>query len=92
MWIRNSWRTLSAVLALGLALASAPALAAKTTKPVKPVLVTSSSTGEAKTARLALIKQHNLTLSRSTAKPGKMVGTTARPMSRTIAPKRILPK
>jgi len=80
------------VLALGLALASVPAFAAKTTKPTKPLLVTSSSTGEAKTARQALVKQHNLTLSRSTAKPGKMVGTTARPMSKTIVPKRILPK
>jgi hypothetical protein len=92
MWFRNPWGTLPAALVLGLALASGPALAAKTTKPTKPLLVTSSSTGEAKTARQALIKQHNLTLSRSTPKPGKMVGTTARPMSRTIAPKRILPK
>jgi hypothetical protein len=92
MWFGNPWRMLPAVLALGLALASGPALAAKTPKPTKPLLVTSSSTGEAKTARLALVKQHNLTLSRGTAKPGKMVGTTARPVSRTIVPKRILPK
>jgi hypothetical protein len=88
----NAWRVLAAVLALGLAVASGPAVAAKTTKPTKPILVTSSSTGEAKTARQVLVKQHNLTLSRSTAKPGKMVGTTARPMSRTIVTKRNLTK
>jgi hypothetical protein len=88
----NPWRVLLALLALGLALASGPAIAAKTTKPSKPVLVTSSSTGEAKTARLALVKQHNLALSRGTAKPGKMVGTSARPMSRTIVTKRNLTK
>jgi hypothetical protein len=88
----NPWRVLSVALALGLALASGAAVAAKTTKPTKPILVTSASTGEAKTARQALVKQHNLTLSRSTAKPGKMVGTTARPMSRTIVTKRNLTK
>jgi hypothetical protein len=92
MWLQNPWRTLPALLALGLALASGPAIAAKTTKPTNPKLVTSASTGEAKTARQALVKQHNLTLSRSAAKPGKMIGTTARPASRTIVPKRILPK
>jgi hypothetical protein len=88
----NPWRMLPAVLALGLALASGPAVAAKTIKPTKPTLVTSASTGEAKTARQSLVKQHNLTLSRSTPKPGKMVGTTARPVARTILTKRNLTK
>ena len=87
----NPWRVFSVALALGLALASGPVIAAKT-KPTKPTLVTSSSTGEAKTARLALVKQHNLTLSRSTPKPGKMVGTTARPAAKTILTKRNLTK
>jgi hypothetical protein len=88
----NTWRALSVVLMLGLALASVPAIAAKTTKPTKPTLVTSASTGEAKTARQSLVKQHNLAISRANVHPGKMVGTSARPPSRTIVPKRILPK
>jgi hypothetical protein len=88
----NPWRVLSVVLALGLALACGPAIAAKTTKPTNPKLVTPASTGEAKTARQALLKQRNLTVSRTTPHPGKIVGATTRPPPKTIVTKRFLPK
>jgi hypothetical protein len=81
-------RAAALMTALVLALALGPALAA----PKHPTLVQPSSTGPAKTARQALLKQRTLTLPRVVPKPGKVVGgSTTRP-PRTIVTKRFLPK
>ena len=80
---------LSVLLAPGLALASGPSVA---TKPIRPTLVQSASSGQAKTARQALLKQHTLNISRTTPHPGKIVGTAARPPSKTIVTKRFITK
>jgi hypothetical protein len=84
-------RALALIPVLALALALAPALAAakhpKLAQPVQP-----SSTGAAKTARQALVKQRTLTVPRTVPKPGKIVGgSTTRP-PKTIVTKRFLPK
>jgi hypothetical protein len=76
---------------LVLALALAPALAAAKhptlVKPVQP-----SSTGAAKTARQALLKQRTLSVPHVLPKPGKIVGGTTTPAPKTIVTKRFLPK
>ena len=77
--------------ALVLTLALAPALAAPKhptlVKPVQP-----SSTGAAKTARQALLKERTKTVPRVVPKPGKIVGGTTTPPPKTIVTKRFLPK
>jgi hypothetical protein len=77
--------------ALVLTLALAPALAAPKhptlVKPVQP-----SSTGAAKTARQALLKERTKSVPRTVPKPGKIVGGTTTPPPKTIVTKRFLPK
>jgi hypothetical protein len=84
-------RALGLTPVLVLALVLAPALAA----PKHPTLVQPvqpSSTGPAKTARQALLKQRTLSLTRTVPKPGKVVGGTTTPPPKTIVKKRFLPK
>jgi hypothetical protein len=57
-----------------------------------PTLVQPSSTGEAKAARQALVKQHLLAVPRTLRRPGKTVGGTTTPPPKTIVTKRFLPK
>ena len=86
-----SARAPALMTALVLALALAPALAA----PKHPTLVQPvqpSSTGPAKTARQALLKQRTLTVPHVVPKPGKIVGGTTTPHPKTIVTKRFLPK
>jgi hypothetical protein len=84
-------RALGIIPALALALALAPAMAAPkhptVVQPVQP-----SSTGSAKTARQALLKQRTKTVPRTLPKPGKIVGGTTTPPPKTIVTKRFLPK
>jgi hypothetical protein len=84
-------RALGLIPVLVLALALAPAVAA----PKHPTLVQPvqpSSTGPAKTARQALLKQRTLTVPHVVPKPGKIVGGTTTPRPKTIVTKRFLPK
>jgi hypothetical protein len=84
-------RALGLIPVLVLALALAPGMAA----PKHPTLVQPvqpSSTGPAKTARQALLKQRTLSVPRTVPKPGKIVGGTTTPPPKTIVTKRFLPK
>jgi hypothetical protein len=85
---RPAERALALIPVLALALAPAPALAA----PKHPTLVQPASTGQAKAARQALLKQHTLTVPRVAPKPGKTVGGTTTSPPKTIVTKRFLPK
>jgi hypothetical protein len=78
------------MLLMALLLASPPGRVLAANK--QPTLVQPSSTGEAKAARQALLKQHALDVPRTVPRPGKTVGgTTTRP-PKTIVTKRFLPK
>jgi hypothetical protein len=81
----------SALMLLVALLLASPAgrvLAANT----HPTLVQPSSTGEAKAARQALLKQRALAVPRTAHRPGKTVGGTTTPPPKTIVTKRFLPK
>jgi hypothetical protein len=88
---RLTARAPALMTALVLTLALGPALAAPKhptlVKPVQP-----SSTGAAKTARQALLKQRTQSVPRVVPKPGKIVGGTTTPTPKTIVTKRFLPK
>ena len=79
------------LLAALLALPAGSALAANTLPGSHAKLVQPSSTGDAKAARQALVKQHMQTVATPVQHPGKIVGGNRLPHARTIVTKRILP-
>ena len=76
------------VLALLLALPLGGALAAQP----QATLVQPSSSGQAKAARQALLKQRAVAVPLTHHHPGKTVGGTRTPPAKTIVTKRFLPK
>jgi hypothetical protein len=77
-----------AALVIMLGLPAGQAVAAKP----RATLVQPSSTGEAKIARQALLKQRAAVIAQRKPNPGKTVGGTTTPLPKTIVTKRILPK
>jgi hypothetical protein len=78
-------------LAAALALIMLPTGEAIAAKP-RATLVQPSSTGEAKIARQAVLKQRAAVIAQRKPNPGKTVGGATTPLPKTIVTKRILPK
>ena len=80
-----------ACLAAALALIMLPTGEAIAAKP-RATLVQPSSTGEAKTARQAVLTERKTVVGVRKPHPGKTVGGTTTPPPKTIVTKRFLPK
>ena len=86
--LRPARAMMSLLAGLLLGLPAAQLLAATT----HPALVQPAASGEAKTARKAVLKQRTATVPGLVRHPGKTVGGTGTALPKTVMTKRTLPK